>query len=672
MRFLYPEVFFAAAFLALPILIHLFNFRKYKKIVFTNVRFLKEITQQTQSRSKLKHLLVLFSRLLMLLFLISAFAQPYIPVGSHEVSTSGKIIDIYVDNSFSMNNSGRNGTLLEEAKRKAREIVSSGKASDRFRLLTNDFEARHQQLMAREQVLEEIDDIKAGPASRKLSEIAGRQAETPSRHAIHYIISDFQVSMTDLSAVKTDTGSGYTLIPLSSQEQSNIYIDSCWLESPVTQLNQPAVVKARIRNTGSRTADNIPVKLYINRQQKGISSVTLPPQGETVTSLSFTLNESGWQNASVSLTDHPVTFDNDYYLSFYVSDKISVLSIGKPNSYISTLFGKDPYFNYTSVAENQVNYSALSEYQLIVLNEVSAISSGLSEELKKYLSKGGAVVLFPSLTADLSSYNSFLASVNAKGYGEVVNQEIKISKIELQSDVYRDVFEKVPENMDLPVVRSYLSSAGPSLTTEESLLKLENGASFLSRYRYGESKLYVFSAPLLREVTSFGEHALFVPTLYKSALLSLRSTLSLYTIGSGPAIEYRGQPVSGETSLHLVRDKFDIIPEHRTAGDKLYLFENGQVKEAGNYSLLLNNVTQALLSFNFSRTESDVRQYSSDELESLKNSAGLKNVTVLETEDKSLARMLSEINEGVRLWKLCVILALVFLAAELLLLKFLK
>ncbi|MBL0031994.1 MAG: BatA domain-containing protein [Bacteroidetes bacterium] len=79
MQFIYPEFLFALSVLAIPIIIHLFNFRRFKKIYFTNVRFLKEIKQDTQSKSKLKHLLVLLSRLLALTFLVLAFAQPFIP-----------------------------------------------------------------------------------------------------------------------------------------------------------------------------------------------------------------------------------------------------------------------------------------------------------------------------------------------------------------------------------------------------------------------------------------------------------------------------------------------------------------------------------------------------------------------------------------------------------------
>ena len=81
MEFIYPSFLWALGVLVLPIIIHLFYFRRFKKVEFTNVRFLKEIKEETASRSKLKNLLVLLSRLLAIAFLVFAFCQPFLSDG---------------------------------------------------------------------------------------------------------------------------------------------------------------------------------------------------------------------------------------------------------------------------------------------------------------------------------------------------------------------------------------------------------------------------------------------------------------------------------------------------------------------------------------------------------------------------------------------------------------
>src|SRR3954467_10394129 len=99
MVFLQPLFLWALAAVSVPVIIHLFNFRRFKKIYFTNVRFLQEIKQDTRSRSRLKHLLILIARLLALAFLVFAFAQPFIPLSkSSNVTTGTKHVSIYIDN----------------------------------------------------------------------------------------------------------------------------------------------------------------------------------------------------------------------------------------------------------------------------------------------------------------------------------------------------------------------------------------------------------------------------------------------------------------------------------------------------------------------------------------------------------------------------------------------
>ncbi|MCF8416015.1 MAG: BatA domain-containing protein [Crocinitomicaceae bacterium] len=114
MKFVHPEFLWAFAVLAIPVIIHLFNFRKYKVLYFPSLSFLKFVDQQTRSTQKLKHYLVLALRLLAFSLLIFAFAQPFIPA---ESSTKGgkPVIALYLDNSFSMTAKGTEGELISEA-----------------------------------------------------------------------------------------------------------------------------------------------------------------------------------------------------------------------------------------------------------------------------------------------------------------------------------------------------------------------------------------------------------------------------------------------------------------------------------------------------------------------------------------------------------------------------
>ena len=137
MKFLFPTFLFALFTIAIPILIHLFNFRRYKTVYFSNVGFLKNIKKESKKKSKIKQLLLLIARILTIIFLVFAFAQPYIPSNKDVQKKANQTVAIYIDNSFSMNALSEQGQLLELARNKAVEIVLAYPAGTKFRLFTN-------------------------------------------------------------------------------------------------------------------------------------------------------------------------------------------------------------------------------------------------------------------------------------------------------------------------------------------------------------------------------------------------------------------------------------------------------------------------------------------------------------------------------------------------------
>jgi hypothetical protein len=113
MKFVFPEILWALFALIIPIIVHLFNFRKFRKVIFPNVAFLKEVKQETQSKSRIKHWLILATRLLALAAIIFAFAQPYLPLKGSTASVGDKVVSIYIDNSFSMEAENQRIRLLK-------------------------------------------------------------------------------------------------------------------------------------------------------------------------------------------------------------------------------------------------------------------------------------------------------------------------------------------------------------------------------------------------------------------------------------------------------------------------------------------------------------------------------------------------------------------------------
>ncbi|MFN8164923.1 MAG: BatA domain-containing protein [Bacteroidia bacterium] len=685
MQFIYPGFLFALSALAIPVIIHLFNFRRFKKVYFTNVRFLREIKQDTQAKSRLKHILILIARLLAVTFLVLAFAQPILPAKNHQSVSGQKRISIYVDNSFSMDAQGKEGNLLESARKRAREIALAYKPSDQFQLLTTDFEGRHQRLVSREEFLQLLDEVKPGAAVHSLSEVVTRQTEALfSDHsekisATAYIISDFQKSNTDLLQMRNDSSVRISLVPVQASAENNLYVDTVSLFSPFVQLNTPADLIAEVRNTGDKDAENIPVKLLINGVQKSLSSLTVPAGGKASVHLAFTVSQPGFQQAEISIADYPVTFDDKYYLNFDVRSSLNILSInsGLPTKSIATVFGNDPYFVLKNASQGQIDYSAFAACRMIILNQLSEFSSGLSQEVKKYVKDGGTLFIIPAPDANVRSYNDLMKDVDAATFSSAVQADDKVSKIESRHFLFSDIFEKgksLPENLDLPVVHSYFPLSVSGKVRSEVVMKLQNGDPFLLSQGFGAGTIYTLATSLDEAAGNFTRHALFVPVMLKAAMTGLNQAGRPLVIGRDHEFSVTDTMIANDQVVHLANKelKFDIIPESRMVGNQTSISVHDQIRQAGNYELSSGGNVIQVESFNYDRHESDLSVYPPSELGEMVSKANLTSMNVIEAANETISHSIAQLNEGQRLWKYCIILTLVFLAIEILLIRFFR
>jgi len=355
MKFVHPEMLWGLIATAIPIIVHLFNFRKFKKVYFSNVEFLKEIKQETQSKRNLKHLLILASRILAITAIVLAFAQPYLPQPGAIEKSGGTAVSVYIDNSFSMQGAGKDGIMLDLAKNKALEIVESFAASDKFQLLTGDFEGRHQRLVSKEEMTSLIQEVNLSPVSRKLSEVITRQRDALStsglekRHA--FVLTDLQTSVTDPESVTNDTTMRVTVVPELPEIKGNVFIDSVWFETPVRQTNQPEILHARVVNTGSEDISSMPLQLMINGTQKSVASAAVSASGNSTIDITYTNTEPGFKHCSLTINDASITSDDAYYFSYNVAERIRVLEIlGNTASTqaVQAVFSDDPFYEWNS------------------------------------------------------------------------------------------------------------------------------------------------------------------------------------------------------------------------------------------------------------------------------------------------------------------------------------
>lgn len=644
---------------------------------FSDIRFLKNVEMQTRSRNQLRHLLVLAARILAVTCLVLAFAQPFIPAPGSEGNTQFKQATIYVDNSFSMNAEGTDGSLLTEAKAKALEVAEGYANGSNLRLLTNDFDPRHQRNMSLQEFKVELATVNQSPAVRKMSEVVARARSSDEKSEGHdiFLITDLQRSMADIGNVMPDTLSGLFVLPVKATSVSNLYVDSVWFTTPVRLPNQPDVLMARIRNTGERAVENLTVKLSVNAMQRAIGIVTLQGRSFENVELAFTNPDRGIQLAELSIEDYPIVYDNRYLLSYSVARSVRIHHIQGEDagSAVPRLFSADSAFTFTSVAARAVDFSAFAKQDFIVAEGIRNPSTGLMQELARFAERGGHVLIIPSSQADRDAQNELLLSLGAETLGEFDSTAMKVDRVNLQSALMRNVFIEWGERIDLPTVAAHFGTVTVSRSGREPLLTLVGGAPFLSRYSTGKGSTYVLASPLNNRSTNFHRHALFVPALYNMALNSTGGNMSAEILGGNSPITVAAAAERLENLTMLdVNSGERFMPEPLVRGEGTGILVHDQVKSDGHFMLLSGADTLQPVSFNYDRAESELEYMTESEFHKQAETIGITRLGFISERTGNISNTIREMQEGKRLWRLFLILALVFLGIEILLIRLMR
>jgi hypothetical protein len=674
MSFIYPWFLWALLLLIVPIIIHLFYFRRYKTIYFTNVQFLKEVKEQTAARSRLKHLLTLAMRLLALAALVFAFAMPFVPDKNDNVRAGGKDVSIFFDNSFSMSAETEDQRLIERARMRAEEIIAAYDNDDKIQIITADFEGRDQRLLSKEDALSRVREIKTTYASCNLSKVLARQKAAlqagKNNYKDVYLISDFQENSSDLTP-EEDTLYKVHLVPLQSIQNKNLTIDSAWFESPVPALNQANVLFVRISNLGDAEIPNVRLTLTLDGQLRPEGTLRIPANGSIIDTINVTINNTGWHAAKINITDFPIEFDNDYFFSFNVAEKVEIMEIneGSPNSYLAAAFAQNPYFVLTPKPLGQLDYSQLGKYNMLILNELKSIPSGLVSELTTFVKNGGNVLVFPSPDAKLADYNALSNALAANEWGALTAQNKEVSVVNFDDFVFNDVFEIRKENLKLPTTSQNFRMLRKA--SEETLLRYRDGTPFVSKHANERGHLYLCASPLGLGFSNFVQNGeIFVPMLYRMAISSAQARRIAYTIGKDNAVETINRSSVSEIVYKMSGDMGEFIPEQRAIGARVVLGINNQIQQAGLYKLYYTaGEILDQYAFNYDRRESDMRFLNPDKLAELtKNS-----MTIIEgSTARDFTTLISSQNKGTQLWKWCLIFSLIFLLIETLVLRLIK
>jgi hypothetical protein len=666
MSFQNPTFLWALLLLAIPLIIHLYNFRQYKKVIFSNLAMLKEIQTQSSKTRQIKKWLILATRMLALACLILAFALPFLP--SNVTQSGRQLVSIYIDNSESMRADGENGQLFENAKTTAREIIQNLSPDAEIQILNNDLSPYASQVHTPENAIKLVDDMAISYYPNDFSKIVQKISTKynnegyASQHT--FAISDFQQRKKDEQS-KIDSNLSLHIIKTLPENFQNISIDSVWLEEPVVKPQSPIKLRVKVVNNGDEVIESSTLVLKINGVQQGVESFGLQSKETKIIDVAFSSSQKGWIEGDVSVNDVPVVFDNVYHFALQLKPNINILQIGEASIAIAKIFKNDPIFKLTTALEGSVDYASFAKFDFIIINELHEIGSGLSEQLKQFAEKGGVVAIIPA--KQIGNYSAVNSILGMASYGMMVKKGITIKPEDLKQPFIKDVYKKIPKNSVLPkVIECYnLQVSGVS----QALFSLKDNSPVLLRGRLGAGSVFQFAMPMDKAYSNMAQHELFVLSMLKMSFSRLEKQQLAYPMFGTSAIPIEGLSTA-ENTLSLVSPTKSVLVESALNKGGYRFWLNNELNEAGVYSLRdKNKIEQAKVALNVSRQES-IQRYATKE--DLNDSWGGAKLDFMTTASASIKNVTGKLQSGTPLWKLFVLLCLIFLLIEILLLRFLK
>ncbi len=631
MQFKHPEILYFLFLLLIPIIVHLFQLRRFEKVPFTNVQFLKNVIIQTRKSSQLKKWLTLITRLLLFAAIIFAFAQPFFSE-SKGLNVKTETV-VYLDNSFSMQAKGDKGELL---KRSVQDILNILDDTDDITLFTNDNAFRN---ATRKTLSNELLQLNYSPNQLDYDAVILKgeklfsQDEASAKNLV--LLSDFQLHNSTINDTANEAYN-LNLVQLEAVTNRNISIDSVYISKET-----PSNFELTATISGNEKLDGISVALYNDDMLLAKSAIN-----ESKKAL-FTLPTNTVINGKVTIEDSGLSFDNTFHFNINNRDNINVLTINpSENKYLKRIFTENE-FNYKEVAQDQLNYNEIDDQNLVVLNELDNIPVSLINSLNTFKSNGGSILIIPSNNSSLNSYNELF------NYNSEINAiEKRITTINYSHPLLNQVFDKEISNFQYPKTNSFFE-----LGEGSSILKFEDGKPFLNQ----QGTVFAFASALNTSNSNFINSPLVVPVIYNIGKQSLQLPNLYYTIGNENNYDVN-VTLQQDDILKLKSEDEEIIPQQRSFSNKISIITTDLPTNAGVYSINNNGETLKKVSYNYNRNESN-SQYMN--LSSFKNATVSNSIDDIFTSIKNK----SNINE---LWKWFTIFALVLLIIEMLILKYFK
>lgn len=683
MTFLNPAVLIGLLAAAIPVIIHLLNLRKLKKIEFSTLAFLKELQKNKIRKIKIKQWLLLVLRVLIILFIVLAFARPALRGLSIAGTTSAAKTTavLIIDDTFSMSVLSQNGSYFNQAKDFAKKIIEQLKEGDEAALLflseknqrlglTNDFNSLINELNQKE-----ISYLT--PDLNKVITIAAQLVNKSNNFNREiYLITDFQKNILPSTGIKSDLSELLNeniklySFSLSDKKVFNIGIDDLKINNQIFEKNKPITFSVTLSNYSEQNVQNGVLSLFLNNKRAAQKSFDIEVGKSVLTDVEALSDATGFIEVTAEVETDDVEFDNKRFSSLFIPDKILTLIISDENS--SSRFLKlalqtisDGKIKFDEKNSNQLGGIQLKNYDVVFL--CSDNLSHSADRLIQFLKDGGSLVIIPSVNADLNRLNDILQKLNipsAPGFAGKLNDKslsVQFDKIDFNHPVFRNLFrENDKKNIESPVINYFVkhSTQGKGI----SIIKLSDGSSFLSEFKTGNGKIFFFNTAFDPGWSNFPIKAIFAPLLVKSVFyLSQKENLQ-NNLFAGEFISIDLNKIKSPQTKVIRPDSTVDFLNLEPAGQKSIEYKSTNL--VGFYKIYSGNEIIDNVAVNHDRTESNLVYADKNDFEKYLEQINFMGNLIYIEKNKNPLEEINQARFGSELWRIFLLIAIILAVVE--------
>jgi hypothetical protein len=717
-NFLNPIILFAAgAAVLFPLLIHLFNRQKVKKIYFSSLLFLRSLEKTRMRRVKIKEYLLLLIRSLIILLVVAAFARPAIrggfasKVGAH-ARTSTVIL---LDNSYSMRFETKDGSLFDLGKEKARKIIGQLKEGDEASLIlfaqephltkekpTYDFKNL---LNSLNESLPSYQVTDVGQALEKAFEIL---EHSKNLNKEIYLISDMDKSGWSYGSWGYFTDKGFSspekrkdklyLLDIGPEKKENLCIEKVEFGNQLIEKGKPFQIKAKLANFTSQPVKSLLVGLYLDGRRVSQTDVDIERGGKATVEFVQTVEEAGIHTGFFEITDDNLMIDNRRFFAFKIPEKIEALLVGEHQRDTHNLKlalnpqpESDVHIVVSEADRNALAGIDFNKYKVIIFSNLSRLSDVEMTNLERFVKGGGGVLFILGNNIDPEFYaqrvvnrffnldlkSSLTPTRNVGGF-------FSLEKIDWDHPIFQ-VYQNVigagqrgespsAEKENLPQIRFSSFFELPPGEDVKVISRFNLGKPALIEKDLGSGKVLLFAASLEEEESDLVIHPFFIPFVNRTVEY-LASDLSRLTedflVGSKIQRELDPALIGSLRSLQGGEEIKLVDPQHLETSllpiiqkDKLML-KIQNTDTPGLYEIKTKEGVVDRFAVNIDTKDSDPQKIERSEIE--KKLEGLSLFYLNPNDDIEKAILVSRY--GKELWKPFLWIAFGLLALEMYLAK---